>query len=109
LLRVVAWFASQGDLGGRAEGVADEDALFALGSVTKTVTATALVRPVAEGRFELAAPARRYGPELTGDYTVAQLLNHVLGGRPAAVRRVHGGSGVVIGVDLAGLTAGVLK
>ena len=42
----------------------DRDTLFRLGSVTKTYTATALMRLVAEGRVELAAPVRRYVPEL---------------------------------------------
>src|SRR5258705_1082255 len=42
----------------------DRDTLFVLGSVTKTYTATALMRLVAEGRVELDAPVRRYVPEL---------------------------------------------
>ena len=40
----------------------DQDTLFVLGSVTKTYTATALMRLVAEGRVELDAPVRRYSP-----------------------------------------------
>ena len=42
----------------------DQDTLYVLGSVTKTYTATALMRLVAEGRVALAAPVRRYVPEL---------------------------------------------
>ena len=42
----------------------DRDTLYVLGSVTKTYTATALMRLVAEGRVELHAPVRRYVPEL---------------------------------------------
>jgi len=42
----------------------DPDTLFILGSVTKTYTATLLMRLVAEGRVELDAPVRRYVPEL---------------------------------------------
>src|SRR5689334_20058288 len=42
----------------------DRDTLYILGSVTKTYTATALMRLVAEGRVELDAPVRRYVPEL---------------------------------------------
>jgi CubicO group peptidase (beta-lactamase class C family) len=64
----------------------DPDTLFLLGSVTKTYTATALLRLVAEGRVELEAPVRRYVPELrlTDEYvaaqvTVLQLLNHTAG------------------------------
>lgn len=48
----------------------DRDTLFLLGSVTKTYTATALMRLVTEGRVELDAPVRRYVPEL-GDGSTA--------------------------------------
>ncbi|MFE6907371.1 serine hydrolase domain-containing protein [Streptomyces erythrochromogenes] len=64
----------------------DRDTLFQLGSVTKTYTATALMRLVAEGRVELDAPVRRYVPELVladeraaAEITVMQLLNHTAG------------------------------
>jgi CubicO group peptidase (beta-lactamase class C family) len=64
----------------------DADTLFLLGSVTKTYTATTLMRLVADGRVELDAPVRRYVPELrlTDEWaaarvTVAQLLNHTAG------------------------------
>jgi CubicO group peptidase (beta-lactamase class C family) len=62
------------------------DTLFELGSITKTYTATALMRLVAEGRVELDAPVRRYVPELVladeraaAEVTVGQLLNHTSG------------------------------
>ncbi|HEY4994349.1 MAG TPA: serine hydrolase domain-containing protein, partial [Nakamurella sp.] len=42
----------------------DRDTVYLLGSVTKTYTATALMRLVADGRVELDAPVRRYVPEL---------------------------------------------
>lgn len=42
----------------------DPDTLYVLGSVTKTQTATALMRLVASGQVELEAPARRYVPDL---------------------------------------------
>ena len=42
----------------------DRDTLYVLGSVTKTFTATSLMRLVAEGKVELDAPVRRYIPEL---------------------------------------------
>jgi CubicO group peptidase (beta-lactamase class C family) len=42
----------------------DWDTLYVLGSVTKTYTATALIRLVAEGRVELDASVRQYVPEL---------------------------------------------
>jgi CubicO group peptidase (beta-lactamase class C family) len=64
----------------------DQETLYLLGSVTKTYTATALMRLVAEGRVELDAPARRYVPELrladeraTAEVTVMNLLNHTSG------------------------------
>jgi CubicO group peptidase (beta-lactamase class C family) len=64
----------------------DPDTLYVLGSVTKTVTATTLMRLVAEGRVELDAPVRRYVPELrladeraAAEITVMNLLNHTSG------------------------------
>lgn len=64
----------------------DKDTLYVLGSVTKTYTATALMRLVAEGRVALDAPVRRYVPELrladdqaTAEITVLNLLNHTSG------------------------------
>src|SRR5262245_15420223 len=64
----------------------DQDTMFVLGSVTKTYTATALMRLVADGRVELDAPARRYVPELrladervAAEVTVLNLLNHTAG------------------------------
>jgi CubicO group peptidase (beta-lactamase class C family) len=64
----------------------DQDTLFVLGSVTKTFTATALMRLVAEGLVELDAPVRRYVPELVladeraaAQITVLNLLNHTSG------------------------------
>jgi CubicO group peptidase (beta-lactamase class C family) len=64
----------------------DPDTLFLLGSVTKTYTATTLLRLVADGRVELDAPVRRYVPELrltdehaAAELTVLSLLNHTAG------------------------------
>ena len=64
----------------------DQHTLYVLGSVTKTYTATALMRLVAEGRVELDAPVRRYVPELrladeraAAEITVLNLLNHTAG------------------------------
>jgi CubicO group peptidase (beta-lactamase class C family) len=64
----------------------DRDTLYVLGSVTKTYTATVLMRLVAEGRVELDAPVRRYVPELVladeetaAKVTVLNLLNHTSG------------------------------
>jgi CubicO group peptidase (beta-lactamase class C family) len=64
----------------------DRDTLYLLGSVTKTYTATTLLRLVADGRVELDAPVRRYLPELrltdehaAAEVTVLNLLNHTAG------------------------------
>ncbi len=64
----------------------DQDTLYLLGSVTKTYTATALMRLVAEGRIDLDAPVRRYLPEFAladeraaAEITVLNLLNHTAG------------------------------
>lgn len=64
----------------------DQDTLYLLGSITKTYTATVLMRLVAEGRVELDAPVRRYVPELrladertAAEVTVLNLLNHTSG------------------------------
>ncbi|HEX6990215.1 MAG TPA: serine hydrolase domain-containing protein [Bacillota bacterium] len=62
------------------------DTLFQIGSTTKTVTATALMRLEEEGRVDLEAPVRRYVPELKLQdpealerVTVRDLLTHTAG------------------------------
>ncbi len=64
----------------------DQDTLFLVASVTKTFTATTLMRLVAEGKVELNAPVRRYVPEFrlkdeqaADKITVLNLLNHTSG------------------------------
>jgi CubicO group peptidase (beta-lactamase class C family) len=64
----------------------DQDTLFLVASVTKTFTATTLMRLVAEGKVELHAPVRRYVPEFrlkdqqaADKITVLHLLNHTAG------------------------------
>lgn len=64
----------------------DQDTLFVLGSVSKTYTATALLRLIAKGLVELDAPVRWYIPELkladesaAASVTVLNLLNHTSG------------------------------
>jgi CubicO group peptidase (beta-lactamase class C family) len=64
----------------------DQDTLFIVGSVTKTFTATTLMRLVAEGKVKLDAPVRQYVPELqladeqsAKKITVLNLLNHTSG------------------------------
>ncbi|GHO58174.1 serine hydrolase domain-containing protein [Ktedonobacter robiniae] len=64
----------------------DQNTLFALGSITKSFTATTLIHLVAEGKVELSAPVRRYLPEFqlkdpqaAENITVLNLLNHTSG------------------------------
>ncbi|MFE1829676.1 serine hydrolase domain-containing protein [Streptomyces yangpuensis] len=64
----------------------DEHTLFQVGSATKTFTAVALMRLVADGRIDLDAPVRRYVPGLVladekaaDTITVMNLLNHTSG------------------------------
>src|SRR5579862_4692577 len=64
----------------------DRDTLFVVGSVTKTCTATAVMRLVADGKVDLDAPVRRYVPEFrlederaAAAITVLNLLNHTAG------------------------------
>src|SRR5262249_4232175 len=64
----------------------DRDTLYLLGSVTKTFTATALMRLVADRRVELDATGRWYAPELrlkdeqtAAAITVLNLLKHTAG------------------------------
>ena len=64
----------------------DQNTLFIVGSVTKTFTATTLMRLVAEGKVKLDAPVRQYVPELkladeqsAKKITVLHLLNHTSG------------------------------
>ncbi|MGW4118709.1 serine hydrolase domain-containing protein [Nocardia sp. NPDC004711] len=63
-----------------------EHTIFAIGSTSKTFTATALMQLVAAGRVDLDAPVRTYVPELVlideesaATITVRQLLNHTAG------------------------------
>src|SRR5438477_11584995 len=65
----------------------DGDTLFQIGSITKTVTATALMRLVERGTVSLDAPARTYVPELRlrhAGVAAAVTLGHLL---------THGGGG----------------
>jgi CubicO group peptidase (beta-lactamase class C family) len=62
------------------------DTFFQIGSTTKTLTATAIVRLVEMGKLELDAPVRRYLPDLTledesvaANVTVKHLLTHTAG------------------------------
>lgn len=66
---------------------------YALGSVTKVLTATAVMRLVEEGRIDLAAPVETYLPEYAArpfaGVTIAQLLSHT-GGVPSLFQTEQG-------------------
>jgi CubicO group peptidase (beta-lactamase class C family) len=64
----------------------DASTLFQAGSITKTYTATLMMRLVERGQVDLDAPVRRYLPDLTladeavaAAVTVRQLFNHTAG------------------------------
>lgn len=80
------WYACHGVTNLDNPLAVDQDTMFVIGSVSKTFTATALMRLVAEGRVDLDAPVRRYLPEFrladeqaAARITVMQLLNHTAG------------------------------
>ena len=65
---------------------ATPDALFQLGSITKTFTATLALQLLEQGRIELDAPVRKYLPDfgvasdrVSADLTVRHLLTHTSG------------------------------
>jgi CubicO group peptidase (beta-lactamase class C family) len=62
------------------------DTIFPLASISKTVTTTAMMRLIEQGRVELRAPVRRYlpdfkvqGEEASRDVTIWHLLTHTSG------------------------------
>lgn len=62
------------------------DTIFPVASISKTVTATAIMRLVEQGRIDLDAPVRKYLPEFkvgdeqaARDVTIAHLLTHTPG------------------------------
>jgi CubicO group peptidase (beta-lactamase class C family) len=62
------------------------DTIFPLASISKTVTATAIMRLVEQGRLDLRAPVRKYLPDFrvqdeaaSRDVTVWHLLTHTSG------------------------------
>jgi CubicO group peptidase (beta-lactamase class C family) len=64
----------------------DGDAVFRIGSTTKTFTGTTMMRLVEQGKVDLDAPVRRYLPDFAvadpgagAAVTVRQLLNHTSG------------------------------
>ena len=59
------------------------DAMFLLGSISKTMSVAALVTLLDQGKFRLDDPAKKFLPEFTGGgrgkITISQLLTHVSG------------------------------
>lgn len=62
------------------------DTIFALASISKTVTTTAIMKLVEQGKIDLAAPVRRYLPDFkvqdeaaTRDVAIWHLLTHTPG------------------------------
>jgi CubicO group peptidase (beta-lactamase class C family) len=62
------------------------DTVFALASISKTVTATAIMRLVEQGKIDLSAPVRKYLPDFTvqsdaasRDVAIWHLLTHTPG------------------------------
>ena len=73
------------------------DTVFPIASISKTVTATAIMRLVEQGKLELAAPVRRYLPEFavkdpaaTRDVAIWHLLTHTPGWEGQLTPEDHG-------------------
>jgi CubicO group peptidase (beta-lactamase class C family) len=88
----LAWSAGRGDV---ADPVTDVQ--YRLGSISKTVTAVAVLRLRDEGRLDLDDPLEKHVPGTPlGDRTVGQLLSHLAGATAESPggwwERVPGGS-----------------
>src|SRR5829696_1817665 len=88
----LAWSAGRGDV---AEP--HTDVQYRLGSISKTVTAVAVLRLRDEGRLDLDDPLEEHVPGTPlGERTVGQLLSHLAGARSESPgdwwERVPGGS-----------------
>jgi CubicO group peptidase (beta-lactamase class C family) len=77
----------------------DADTLFQIGSITKTATATAIMRLVDQGRLGLDVPVRRYvpdvqlaDPEVAERLTLRHLLTHTSGLPADDFREMGGGA-----------------
>ena len=78
----LAWWAGRGKVEGAEP---DDDVQYRLGSITKTVTAVAVLRARDEGLLDLADPLDRHVSGTPfGDRTVGQLLAHDAGLRAEA-------------------------
>jgi CubicO group peptidase (beta-lactamase class C family) len=78
----LAWSAGRGAVDGTEP---DVDVQYRIGSITKTVTAVAVLRLRDEGRLDLGDPLERHVPGTPfGDRTLGQLLAHDAGLRAEA-------------------------
>jgi CubicO group peptidase (beta-lactamase class C family) len=80
----VLYVRHKGDVFARSFGAARSVyELFLLGSISKTMSAAALMTLYDQGKFQLDDPVRKFLPEFTGEarerITVRQLLTHVSG------------------------------
>lgn len=62
----------------RSFGTATDDSMFLLGSISKPIAVTALMRLFDEGRFALADPVQRFLPDFRGDGREGVLIRHLL-------------------------------
>ncbi|MBB2915301.1 CubicO group peptidase (beta-lactamase class C family) [Streptosporangium becharense] len=73
----LAWFGSRGKVDGAAPTTATQ---YRIGSITKSLVATVVMRLRDEGRIELLDPIGKHVPGTQiGEVTVAQLLSHTSG------------------------------
>ncbi|GHC33609.1 class C beta-lactamase [Aidingimonas halophila] len=83
------WIANYGVADREAETPVDDDTVFEIGSLSKTLTATLVSLAVVEGQLDLDAPVSRYLPELEGsafdEITGRHLGTHTGGGLPLFV------------------------
>jgi CubicO group peptidase (beta-lactamase class C family) len=79
----LAWFGARGFHGSAGEGdggVPTEDTQYRLGSITKSLVATVVMRLRDEGRLDLLDPLAKHLPDTPfGEVNIAQLLSHTGG------------------------------
>jgi serine beta-lactamase-like protein LACTB len=83
-LRGAKWAEAYGDTDVENATPAKLNSVYRLASVSKVLTATAVMQLVERGKIELDAPIQRYVPEYPEKkyvVTVRQLLNHTSGVR----------------------------
>lgn len=91
----VAFARGYGHADREADRIADADSVYAIGSLTKPYTALTALRAAADGHLDLAAPLRRWLPELpaTADAITPRLLLCHRSGLPSDWHRGSMGAG----------------